>query len=77
MCQKSQQKICPSCGQSQRRSLPQSLNKMITQEELKEFRVGLDISNELAKEVEGPAFEKMDSKAFFGDKYLDYKKSSF
>ena len=50
------------------------ISKILTQEELKEFRVGLDISNELAKEIEGPAFEKMDSKAFFGDKYLDYKK---
>jgi hypothetical protein len=50
------------------------ISKILTQEELKEFRVGLDISNELAKEVEGPAFEKMDSKAFFGEKYLDYKK---
>ena len=50
------------------------INKILTQEELKEFRVGLDISNELAKEVEAPAFEKMDSKAFFSDKYLDYKK---
>jgi len=50
------------------------ISKILTQEELKEFRVGLDISNELAKDVEGPAFEKMDSKAFFSDKYLDYKK---
>jgi hypothetical protein len=50
------------------------ISKILTQDELKEFRVGLDISNELAKEVEGPAFEKMDSKAFFSDKYLDYKK---
>jgi hypothetical protein len=50
------------------------ISKILTQEELKEFRVGLDISNELAKEVEAPAFEKMDSKVFFGDKYLDYKK---
>lgn len=50
------------------------ISKILTQDELKEFRVGLDISNELAKEIEGPAFEKMDSKAFFGDKYLDYKK---
>jgi hypothetical protein len=49
------------------------ISKILTQEELKEFRVGLDISNELAKEVEAPAFEKMDSKAFFGDKYLGYK----
>jgi hypothetical protein len=49
-------------------------SKILTQDELKEFRVGLDISNELAKEVEAPAFEKMDSKAFFGEKYLDYKK---
>ena len=50
------------------------ISKILTQEELKEFRVGLDLSNELAKEVEAPAFEKMDSKAFFSDKYLDYKK---
>lgn len=49
------------------------ISKILTQEELKEFRVCLDISNELAKDVEGPAFEKMDSKAFFGEKYLDYK----
>jgi hypothetical protein len=53
------------------------ISKILTQDELKEFRVGLDISNELAKEVEGPAFEKMDSKAFFGDKYLDYKKKIY
>jgi hypothetical protein len=50
------------------------ISKILTQDELKEFRVGLDISSELAKEVEAPAFEKMDSKAFFGEKYLDYKK---
>jgi hypothetical protein len=50
------------------------ISKILTQEELKEFRVCLDISNELAKDVEGPAFEKMDSKAFFSEKYLDYKK---
>jgi len=49
------------------------INKMLTQEELKEFRKGLDISNDLAKDVENAAFEKMDNKAFFGDKYLDYK----
>ena len=49
------------------------ISKILTQEELKEFRKGLDISNDLAKEVENPAFEKMDSKAFFSDKYLDYK----
>jgi hypothetical protein len=53
------------------------ISKILTQEELKEFRVGLDISNELAKEVEAPAFEKMDSKAFFGEKYLDYKKKIY
>jgi hypothetical protein len=28
----------------------------------------------LAKDVENPAFEKMDNKAFFSDKYLDYKR---
>lgn len=53
------------------------ISKILTQEELKEFRVCLDISNELAKEVEGPAFEKMDSKAFFSEKYLDYKKKIY
>lgn len=50
------------------------ISKILTQEELKEFRKGLDISNELAKEVENPAFEKMDNKEFFSDKYLDYKR---
>jgi hypothetical protein len=50
---------------------------MLTQEELKEFRKGLDISNDLAKDVENAAFEKMDNKAFFGDKYLDYKKKIY
>ena len=50
------------------------INKILTQEELREFRKGLDISNDLAKEVENQAFEKMDNKAFFSDKYLDYKR---
>jgi hypothetical protein len=50
------------------------ISKMLTQEELKEFRKGLDISSDLAKEVEKPAFEKMDNKEFFSDKYLDYKR---
>lgn len=50
------------------------INKILTQEELKEFRKGLDISNDLAKDIENAAFEKMDNKAFFSDKYLDYKK---
>jgi len=50
------------------------ISKILTQEELKEFRKGLDISNDLAKDVENPAFEKMDNKAFFSDKYLDYKR---
>ena len=50
------------------------ISKILTQEELKEFRKGLDISSDLAKEVENPAFEKMDNKAFFSDKYLDYKR---
>jgi hypothetical protein len=49
------------------------ISKILTQEELKQFRIGLDISNELAKDVENPAFEKMDSKAFFSEKYLMYK----
>ena len=46
-------------------------------EELREFRKGLDISNDLAKDVENAAFDKMDSKAFFGDKYLEYKKKIY
>jgi hypothetical protein len=50
------------------------INKLLTQEELKQFRKGLDISSELAKDVENPAFEKMDNKAFFSEKYLDYKR---
>lgn len=53
------------------------ISKILTQEELKEFRKGLDISNDLAKEVENAAFEKMDNKAFFGDKYLEYKKKIY
>jgi len=50
---------------------------ILTKEELREFRVGLDISNDLAKEIENPAFEKMDNKVFFGEKYLDYKKKIY
>ena len=50
------------------------ISKILTQEELREFRKGLDISNDLAKDVENAAFEKMDNKAFFGDKYSEYKK---
>lgn len=50
------------------------ISKILTQEELKEFRKGLDISSDLAKDVENPAFEKMDNKVFFSDKYLDYKR---
>jgi hypothetical protein len=50
------------------------ISKILTQEELKQFRRGLDISSDLAKDIENPAFEKMDNKAFFSDKYLDYKR---
>ena len=53
------------------------ISKILTQEELREFRKGLDISSDLAKEVENAAFEKMDNKAFFGDKYLEYKKKIY
>ena len=53
------------------------VSKMLTQEELIEFKKGLDISNDLAKDVENAAFEKMDNKAFFGDKYLEYKKKIY
>ena len=52
-------------------------SKILTQDELKEFRKGLDISNDLAKDVENAAFEKMDNKAFFGDKYSEYKKKIY
>lgn len=48
--------------------------KIVTQDELKQFKLSIDISNDLAKEVENPAFERMDNKAFFSDKYLDYKR---
>ena len=37
----------------------------------------MDISNDLAKDVENAAFEKMDNKAFFGDKYSEYKKKIY
>jgi hypothetical protein len=50
------------------------ISKMLTQEESKQFRKGLDISNDLAKDIENLAFEKMDNKAFFSDQYLEYKK---
>lgn len=50
------------------------ISKILNQEELREFRKGLDISNDLAKDVENAAFEKMDNKAFFSEKYLDYKR---
>jgi hypothetical protein len=49
-------------------------SKLLTQDETKEFRKGLDISNDLAKDVENAAFERMDNKAFFTEKYLGYKK---
>lgn len=53
------------------------ISKLLTQEELKEFRKGLDISNDLAKDVENPAFASMDNKAIFSDKYLEYKKKIY
>lgn len=53
------------------------ISKILTPEELKEFRKGLEISNDLAKDVENAAFEKMDNKAFFSDKYLEYKKKIY
>lgn len=53
------------------------ISKLLTQEETKEFKKGLDISNDLAKEVENPAFASMDNKAMFSDKYLEYKKKIY
>ena len=37
------------------------------------YNEGLRVSNLLATEIETPAFKQMDSKAFFTEKYLDYK----
>ena len=37
------------------------------------YNEGLRVSNLLAIEIETPAFKQMDSKAFFTEKYLDYK----
>ena len=37
------------------------------------YNEGLRISTLLATEIEVPAFKQMDSKAFFTEKYLDYK----
>lgn len=37
------------------------------------YNEGLRISTLLATEIEIPAFKQMDSKAFFTEKYLDYK----
>jgi hypothetical protein len=53
------------------------ISKILTQEESREFRKGLDISNDLAKDVENPAFATMDNKAIFSEKYLDYKKKIY
>lgn len=53
------------------------ISKLLTQEETKEFRKGLDISNDLAKDIENPAFASMDNKAMFSDKYLEYKKKIY
>jgi hypothetical protein len=45
----------------------------IDEDALVYYNEGLRLSNLLAAEIEGPAFKAMDSKAFFGDKYLSYK----
>jgi hypothetical protein len=45
----------------------------IDEDALVYYNEGLRLSNLLATEIEGPAFKTMDSKAFFGDKYLSYK----
>lgn len=52
-------------------------SKILTQEETREFRKGLDISNDLAKDIENPAFAAMDNKAIFSDKYLSYKEKIY
>ena len=45
----------------------------IDKDALTYYNEGLRLSNLLATEIEKPAFKAMDSKAFFGDKYLSYK----
>jgi len=52
-------------------------SKILTQEETREFRKGLDISNDLAKDIENPEFAAMDNKAIFSDKYLSYKEKIY
>jgi len=37
------------------------------------YNKGLEISNQLAKNIEKPAFDSLNSKAFFSNDYLDYK----
>jgi chloramphenicol O-acetyltransferase len=46
---------------------------IIDEDALIYYNEGLRISNLLATEIETPAFKQMDSKAFFTEKYLDYK----
>ena len=44
---------------------------------LKYYNQGLRLSNELANQIENPAFKQMDNKAFFTPLYIDYKDKIF
>lgn len=41
------------------------------------YNKGLEISNQLAKNIEKPAFDSLDSKAFFSNEYLGYKSNIY
>jgi hypothetical protein len=41
------------------------------------YNKGLEISNQLAKNIEEPAFDSLNSTAFFGKEYLGYKSNIY
>ena len=41
------------------------------------YNKGVEISNQLAKNIEKPAFDSLDSKAFFSNEYLGYKSNIY
>lgn len=41
------------------------------------YNKGLEISNQLAKNIEKPAFDSLNSKAFFSNEYLGYKSNIY
>lgn len=50
---------------------------MLDQEAQVFYNKGVEISNQLANNIEKPAFDSLDSKAFFGKEYLGYKTSIY